>query len=468
MRFFCGLPAVCRLWGGLAACAILGMPAQLLAQSYVISTVAGGSPAPASAAATSSAIGLPGRVHVDASGNVYFTALNSVFKMTSGVITRIAGNGRQGYSGDGGPATSAQLNQPQGVAFDAAGDMYIADTDNSVVRKVSASTGIISTVAGNGTAGVNGDYGPATQAVLDLPTAVAVDQYGNLDICDSANNEIRQVSAATGLITPLLGNYLPGFSGDTTGQITMDNPTDIFFDTNWNLWIADYGNGRIREFGTNDIVATVVGGGTTYTEGGFPLASLLAGPHSVVVDPAGNIYIADSDNNRVFKVSITTGRINTYAGTGVYGFSGDGGSGASALVNTPTSVAIDPSGNVYFVDLYNARVREVSTSGNISTAAGTGAIYYSGDGGSAQNAIMNLPSGVAYSSSGFYIADTSNQRVRLVSSGGISTAVGNGLQALGAMAPLPPARSCCTRRPWRWTPRDSFTLPTRATSACAR
>lgn len=429
MKLFWGLPAVCRLVWGLVGCALMAMPGgpgTLLAQSYVISTVAGGSPAPAAAAATSTAIGLPGRVHVDSHGNVYFTALNSVFKMSSGVITRIAGNGRQGYSGDGGPATSAQLNQPQGIAFDSAGDMYIADTDNQRVRMVAAATGIITTVAGNGQAGINGDYGPAIQAVLHLPTAVAVDASGNLYICDSANNTIRQVSPVTGLIIPYLGDYIPGFAGDTTGQIAMNDPTDIFFDTNWNLWIADYGNGRIREYGTNGICATVVGGGSTFTEGGFPLASVLAGPHSVVVDGPGNIYIADSENTRVFEVSVTTGRITTFAGTGIYGFSGDGGAANAALINTPTSIAVDPSGNVYFVDLYNARVRMVSA-GTISTVAGTGAIYYSGDGGAAQNAIMNSPSSVAYSSSGAYIADTANQRVRQISlSGTISTVAGTG------------------------------------------
>lgn len=416
-----------KVFSALVGCAVLVAPVTLLAQSYVISTVAGGSPAPANASATGSAIGLPGRVHVDAKGNVYFTALNSVFQLSNGVITRIAGNGRQGYTGDGGPATSAEFNQPQGIAFNAAGDMYIADTNNQVVRMVSAATGIITTVAGNGTSGQNGDYGPATKAVLNLPTAVAVDQQGNLYIADSANNEIRQVNPVTGLITPYLGNYTPGFAGDTTGQIALNNPEDIFFDQNWNMWIADYGNGRIREYGTNGICSTVVGGGSTYVEGGFPLASLLAGPHSVVTDPAGNIYIADSEDNRVFKVSASTNHINSYAGTGTYGFAGDNGPSNQALVNTPTSLAIDSSGNLYFVDLYNARVRVVSSSGTITTVAGTGAIYYAGDGGAAQNAIMHNPSSVAYSSSGVYIADTNNQRVRQISAGGaISTVAGNG------------------------------------------
>ncbi len=427
MRLFSNEPALLRRLWAWTACVVMGTPAGLYAQSYVISTFAGGSPAPATAAATGTVIGYPGRVYANSAGNIYFTALNSVFMLSSGVITRIAGNGRPGYSGDGGPATSAQLNGPQGLAFDSAGDMYIADTLNQVVRMVSAASGTITTVAGTGTPGLNGDYGPATQALLQLPTAVAVDASGNLYICDSANNAIRQVSASTGLIVPYLGNYIQGFAGDTTGQISLNDPTDIFFDSAWNLWIADYGNGRIREYGTNGIASTVVGGGTTYTEGGFALAAALAGPHGVVVDSASNIYIADADDNRVFKVTASTSRINTLAGTGSYGFSGDGGAANAALLNTPTSVAIDPSGNVYFVDLYNARVRMVSTSGTVTTIAGNGGISYSGDGGAAENAIMNGPTSVAYSSTGTYIADTGNQRIRQVSTGGtISTVAGTG------------------------------------------
>jgi len=414
-----------RFFFGLAACALMaGMSPALLGQSYVIQTIAGGSPAPATAAAANTAIGYPGRVAIGPNGTVYFTALNSVFQLASGTITRIAGNGRAGYSGDNGPATSAQLNHPQGMAFDSSGDIYIADTENNVVRMVDP-TGVITTIAGTGKPGMGGDYGPPLQATLDLPTAVAVDSSGYVYICDSANNTIRRV--ANGVIQPYLGNYIPGFAGDTTSVISMTDPTDIFFDTSGNLWIADYGNGRIREFGTDDIVATVVGGGTTYTEGGFPLATALAGPHSVAVDGAGNIYIADADDNRVFLVSAKTNRITTLAGTGAYGFSGDGGQGNAATLNMPTSLAVDATGNVYLVDLYNARIRVVSSNGVITTLAGNGAVSYSGDGGAAQNAIMSQPQAVAYSASGLYIADTNNQRVRQIGlDGTISTVVGNG------------------------------------------
>ena len=433
MKVFWGVPAQRRLslallfWASVAFGWILS-PATLSAQSFVISTVAGGVPAPATAAAANVTLGSPGRVTVSPSGNVYFTALNAVFLLSNGTVSRVAGNGTAGYSGDNGPATSAQLNAPQGLYIDSAGDVYIADTQNNVVRYVSAATGVITTLAGNGTPGSNGDYGIPTQAQLDQPTAVAVDSSGNLYICDSANNVIRQVS--NGVIVPYLGNYIPGFSGDTTGVISLNNPTDIFFDSAGNLWIADYGNGRIREYGTNGVASTVAGGGTSYTEGGFPLASFLAGPHSVVVDSANNFYIADADQNRVFKVTPTTStnRITTLAGSATRGFAGDGAAANAAALNTPWGVAIDGSGNVYFVDLNNARVRVVSAStGNISTVAGNGVLHYSGDGGPAQNALLSGPSAVAYSSTGVYIADTANQRVRQISlSGTISTVAGNG------------------------------------------
>jgi len=416
-----------RLCWGLVACAQFGT---LWAQSYVISTVAGGAPAPATASATSVAIDLPGRVAADPSGNIYFTSLNSVFRLSNGAITRVAGNGEPGYSGDGGAALSAQLNDPQGLAIDSAGDIYIADMQNQVVRYVAAATGIITTVAGNGTPGLNGDYGPPLQAQLDLPTAVALDANHNLYICDSANNVIRWIS--NGVITPYLGNYIPGDAGDGGSSISLNNPTDIFFDSQWNLWIADSGNGAVREYGTNSITSTVVGGGTTYTEDGFATASVLGNPRSVAVDSSGNVYIADAADNRVRKVTTANllgpaAKITTLAGAGSYGFSGDGAAANLAEINTPSGVGVDQAGDVYIVDLFNFRVRMVNSSGVISTVAGNGVLRYAGDGGPAQTAQMRGPSAVAVSTAGVYIADTDNQRIRQINtSGTISTVVGNG------------------------------------------
>jgi uncharacterized protein (TIGR03437 family) len=416
-----------RFLAGLVVCLPLST---LWAQQYVISTVAGGSPAPTSAAATSVALGQPGRVALDPSGNVYFTALNSVFRLdSSGNAIRIAGNGRPGFSGDNGPAPSAQLNSPQGLAIDSAGDVYVADTGNQRVRLISQ--GIITTVAGNGQAGSAGDYGDPLQAQLHQPMAVALDSSNTLYICDTANNVIRTISQ--GIIFPFAGNYIPGFShdGNAANVAALNIPTDMVFDINGNMFIADSGNGRIREV-SNTVITSLIGPVTSvptgYVEGGSATATILTNPRSVAVDSAGNVYIADTDVNRIRKVTIAKGIINTYVGTGNPGFSGDGGAATSAQMNSPSDLVIDSSGNLYFVDFANARVRKVTNSGTISTVAGNGIGRYSGDGTAAQSALMFSPSAVATGPNGaFYIADTNNQRIRgVVSSGIISTVAGNG------------------------------------------
>src|SRR5579885_333556 len=342
----------------LAFSACLPFAGTMAAQSYVVSTVIGGSPAPASATAANLALGGLGRVATDPAGNVYFTALNSVYRLdSSGTATRVAGNGRPGFSGDGGPALSAQLNNPQGIAIDSAGNIYVADTGNERVRLVS--NGIISTFAGNGTPGQSGDYGDPRLAQLHLPTGLAVDKAGNLYIADSANNIIREVSG--GVIFGFAGNYIAGFSqdGQSATVAALNAPSDITFDSSGNAYIADTGNGRIRQVNSSGIISTFVGGGTTYTEGGLATASVLSGPHGVAVDSSGNLYIADSDSNHIYKVA--GGKITTVAGNGTYGFSGDGSAAASAVLSNPSSVAVDASGSLYVVDLFNARIRKVSS-----------------------------------------------------------------------------------------------------------
>ena len=416
-----------RLLARFAVCLPLST---LWAQQYVISTVAGGSPVPASAAATSLALGQPGRVAVDPAGNVYFTALNSVFRLDSnGNAIRIAGNGRPGFSGDNGPATSAQLNGPQGMVIDSAGNVYVADTGNERVRLISG--GIITTVAGNGQPGSAGDYGDPLQAQLHEPLALALDSSHTLYICDTANNVVREISQ--GIIFPFAGNYIAGFShdGNAANVAALNIPTDIVFDINGNMFIADSGNGRIREVSggvITSLIGPVTSVPTAYVEGGSATATILTNPRSVAVDSADNIYIADSDVNRIRKVTIAKDIINTMVGSGNPGFSGDGGAASSAQLNTPTNVVIDGSGNLYFVDFGNARVRKVTTSGTISTVAGNGIGRYSGDGGAAQSALMFAPAAVATGPNGaYYIADTNNQRIRgVVSNGTISTVAGTG------------------------------------------
>jgi uncharacterized protein (TIGR03437 family) len=410
---------------------LLGLPLSgpLCAQRYVISTMAGGTPAPASASATSVSLGLPGKVTTDPSGNVYFTALNSVFRLQSGgVLTRVAGNGRPGFSGDGGPAASAQLSSPQGLAVDSAGNIYIADTGNQRVRLVT--NGVINTFAGTGIPGSVGDYGSALQAQLHLPSAVAVDKSNNVYIADSANNVIRIVTA--GIISTYAGDYIGGFAGDGSSVIAFNNPSDIALDSSGNLFVADSGNFRIREISAG-VASTFAGGGVAYTEGGLATAEVLGNPHGVAVDSSGNVYIADSDSNRIYRVDGGKGTITTVAGNGGLGYAGDGGTALTAQVNNPWSVAVDTSGNLYFVDLFNARIRMVNSSGSVSTVAGSGTTRYSGDGAAAQNAMMNTPLGVSTAPGGIvYVTDTNNQRVRRIGSDGvIATAAGNGSAGFG-------------------------------------
>jgi len=222
------------------------------AQQYTISTIAGGAPPSTPVAATSISIGHPQRVTVDASGNFYFTSLNSVFKVdNSGTLTRIAGNSRAGYSGDGGPAIQAQLNVPAGLAIDGTGDIFIADLGNNVVREVTLN-GNIQTVAGNGTQGYSGDFGVATQAQLHSPSGVAVDTSGNLYIADSGNNAIREVTT-DGNISPFAGNGLASYYGDSStstptapAQAGLNHPQDVTVGPNGTIYIVDTGNSFIR------------------------------------------------------------------------------------------------------------------------------------------------------------------------------------------------------------------------------
>ena len=261
--------------------------------------------------------------------------------------------------------------------------------------------------------------------------AVALDIYNNPYIADSANNVIRTIQ--DGIIFPFAGNYIPGYSNDNESALVaaLYGPTDVIFDIHENMFIADSLNGRIREV-SGGIITSVVGPVTgvppNYIEGGSATETLLSSPRSVAVDTAGNIYIADSDANRIRKVILTKGIITTYVGSGNPGFSGDGGPALNAQINTPSNIAVDFSGNLYFVDFANARVRKVNVSGTISTVAGNGVGRYSGDGGAAQSAMMSSPSAVATGPGGvFYISDTNNQRVRQVASSGIiSTLAGTG------------------------------------------
>jgi uncharacterized protein (TIGR03437 family) len=368
-------------------------------------------------------------VAMDSAGNLYIAdSLNyRIRKVLNGVITTVAGNGASGYSGDNGPANSAQLYGPSGVAVDAAGNLYIVDRYNYRIRKVSG--GVITTVAGNGTAGFTGDNGPATGAQLDDPEGLAVDALGSLYVADYGENRIREVS--NGRITTVAGNGSEGYSGDngpaTGAQLFF--ASGVAVDAAGNLYIADAGNQRIRKV-SNGVITTVAGDGTRgYSGDDIPATSTqLAYPSGIAVDSAGNLYIADTGNQRIRKVS--NGVIATVAGDGTAGYGGDNGPATSAQLYDPGGVAVDSAGNLYIADSGN-RVRKVSN-GVIATVAGTGSYGYSGDNGPATSAQLYGPSGVAVDAAGnLYIADSYNDRIRKVSNGVITTIAGNGTQGYG-------------------------------------
>jgi hypothetical protein len=334
----------------------------------------------------------------------------------TGIIGTVAGSGTPGSSGDGGLATAAQLNRPTGVAVDSLGNFYFADYSNFRIRKVSAA-GVISTVAGNGTAGFSGDGGLATAAQLDRAIDVAVDSLGNLYIADSNNNRIRKVSA-TGIISTVAGSGTAGFNGDgglaTAAQ--LNGPVDVAVDALGNLYVADANNNRIRKVSAAGIISTVAGNGTAGFggDGGLATAAQLNGPQFGAVDALGNLYIADFGNKRIRKVS-AAGIISTVAGNGTTGFSGDGGLATAAQLDRPQCVAIDAAGTLYIADFGNNRVRKVTPAGIISTVAGGGSSGL-GDGSLATAAQLNGPAGVALDSAGsLYIGDYLNNRIRKVS-----------------------------------------------------
>ncbi|NDJ14513.1 MAG: hypothetical protein EBY17_25510, partial [Acidobacteriia bacterium] len=310
---------------------------------------------------------------------------------TAGIQT-IAGNGTMGFSGDGGLATSAMM-WPGGTALDGAGNLYIADTGNHRIRKVSAVTGVITTVAGNGTVGFSGDGGAATNAGLD-PATVAVDGAGNLYIVDQSGNRIRKVSAANQVITTVAGNGTNGFSGDggTATSAALLHVSSVAVDSAGNIYTAD-GNSRIRRISAaTGVITTVAGNGTSgfSGDGGSATSAALAAPFWVTLDGTGNLYISDLGNSRIRKVSAATGVITTVAGNGTAGFSGDGMAATTAALSGPSKVTVDGAGNLYITDSNNRRIRKVSPLLLISSAAGLvngAAAYLSTSGGSGSGAV---------------------------------------------------------------------------------
>ena len=406
-------------------------------------------------------------VAVDSHGNLFVAdGATSVRRVSAdGTVTMVAGNGKGGYSGDGGAATSAQFSNPSGVAVDSDGDLFIADRINYRIRKVSTS-GVVTTVAGNGTgrfltdctsanfAPPPADNGPATNAQLREPLGVAVDGDGNLLIADAITNRVRKVSPA-GVITTMAGTGVcGGFSGDggPAASAQLYAPVALAVDTRGNLFIVEDGNDRVRRVPPDGLITTVAGDGTRGFSGDGGPAT---GAHlridcgntacgGIAVDGHGNLFITDGGNNRARRVSPDE-IITTVAGNGSYGFSGDGGPATSAQISSPRGVAVDSADNLLIAE-DGGRIRKVSPSGTITTFAG-GVLFgsakgFSGDGGPATNARLSWPVGLAVDSAGnLLIADPGpnfetgdagddpsvDHRVRKVSPDGtITTLAGNG------------------------------------------
>ena len=329
--------------------------------------------------ATSAVLGYPWSIACDNSNNLYIADQNNhrirLITAATGIITTIVGTGTSSYSGDGAAATSATMNTPLGVTYDSLNNLYITDAYNQRIRKVSG--GIITTFAGSGATGslsgsFIGDNGQATAATLNVPTFVTTDSSNNLYITDNCNQRIRKITISTNIINTIAGS---GATGCTSGSFTGDNgqataatfngPVGLAVDSSGNLYIGDTGNHRIRKVAVSTgVITTIVGtGGVGYSgDNAVATSATIYYPQGVAVDTSGNIYIADQYNNRIRKVTISTGIISTIAGSSTVGsFSGDDGEATSARLYRPIGLAIDSSRNIYINDWFNNRIRKVTT-----------------------------------------------------------------------------------------------------------
>ncbi len=413
----------------------------------IITTVAGTlgvqGYSPNGTVATSADLNYPSNLVVDGSGNIFIADTDNfvVREVTAGAIQTIVGNNTLAYSGDGASALNAELNSPAAVSVDAAGDIFIADADNSVIREVVASSGDIQTVAGSiatcaSSTASCGDGAVATSGQLNTPQGVFLDASGNLFIADTEDNRIRAVNMGTtavtiagvviqpGDIATVAGTGTAGYLGDagpaTSAEIS--NPYGVFVDSAENIFIADTGNDVIREVSSSGTISTVAGNGTdcspatsTCGDGGAATSAQLSSPAGVFVDATEDIYIADTFDNRIREVTASNSVISTVAGNGTRGYAGDGAAATSAELDTPYGLFVDSTGDVFIADTENAAIREVvASTGFIQTVAGTPLTPgFSGDGGQSTSAELNSPAGLFVNSAGdLFVADTDNSRVR--------------------------------------------------------
>jgi len=348
--------------------------------------------------------------------------------MSGQMITTFAGNGTAGFSGDGGLATQAQINDVVGLAADAQGNIYLADQNNNRVRKVTAN-GIISTIAGSGTGGFSGDGALAVQASLNGPSGVCVSPTGDIYVNDVGNYRVRKIAAATGIITTVAGSgsSTPSGDGGPATSAGMQIPIRCAVDASGNLYIVDQGNSAnvVRKVNASTgIISTFAGiyGGTAFSGDGGPATSAtMFNLTADSFDAAGNLYLTDQGDQRIRLVT-PTGGISTVAGNGITGYSGDNIPATSSELNYPGETVIDAAGNLFIVDTVNQRIRKVSA-GTITTIAGTGTLGYAGDGGSPLQAQFNYPFAITMDPTGnLYIGDAVNNRIRKITGVAVGTA----------------------------------------------
>lgn len=337
------------------------------------------------------------------------------------IITTVVGTGQAGHQGEGGPASAAQLNGPFDVAFDASGNLYVSDTGNHRIVRVDARTKVLTTIAGNGTKGFSGDGGPAKAAQLDEPYGLAIDGDANVYFADRLNRRVRKVDAKTGSITTVAGDGSKVFSGDGGPAVAagLVEPNGVALDGRGRLFIADVADHRVRvvDLSTGRI-ATFAGNGKGKHEGdGGPAQdAAIFGARAVKVGPDGGVFILERQGNTLRVVDPKKGVIKTVAGTGRKGLTGDGGPALDATFDGPKEMAVDKEGNVFIVDTENHAIRRIDAkTGTITTAAGNGQRGGEGDGGPAVKGRLDRPHGVAVGPDGsIFIGDTGNNRVRRV------------------------------------------------------